>query len=218
MEKFYQTYIEEFNAPPTSILEIGSRDGHDADTLRLLAKLPPESVYIAEAHPDCARFIRNTYPNVNLYNVAVFDKMGVLDFNAIDYYRFNQGYVGTSSLLKRNIEIIPAEMVEIVQDQAKNIVKVIGITGQMLLQLIDRRFIDMMKLDVEGATYEVLKSFGDDLRLINFMHVECEVMYMWENQHLFDEVENLLQFYGFREMYREQNYPQQIDTVWRRLD
>ena len=76
----------------------------------------------------------------------------------------------------------------------------------------------MLKLDVEGATYEVLKSFGDDLRLINFMHVECEVMYMWENQHLFDEVEKLLQFYGFKEMYRQQNYPQQIDTVWRRLD
>lgn len=216
MENFYKMYVETYKTNPTSIVEIGSRDGHDAEKLRVLAGIPSQSVYIAEAHPICAKHIRIMYPDVNLYNVALFSEVGILDFNAILHP--DLGYVGTSSLLKRNTDIVPPEFAELVEQQSHNIVKVIGITGKMLLQLINRPQIDMMKIDVEGATYDVLRGFGDDLRLIKMMHVECEVMEMWKGQHMIDDIIAHMNYYGFEEIHREQNYPQQVDTIWRRID
>lgn len=217
MEKFYKTYLEEFGAKPTSIVEIGSRDGHDSEKLRNMAELPSESVYIAEAHPDCAAYIRSTYPKVNLYNVAVFNKSGILDFNAIDY-SLPQSYVGTSSLLKRDISIVEEKYQSLVKSQEDRWVKIIGITGEMMLQLIDRPMIDMMKIDVEGATYEVLKSFGDNLRLIKLIHVESEFIPVWKDQHLFNDVADLLTYYGFKQLYLDNPWPDQNDTVWKLMD
>lgn len=216
MKNFHKLYVESYKENPTSIVEIGSRDGHDADKLRKLSGLPPQNVYIAEAHPLCYKNIRISYPDVNLYNVAIFSEVGVLDFNAILHP--DQGYVGTSSLLKRNVELVQPEFATLVEQQSHNIVKVLGITGRMLLQLIDRPQIDMMKIDVEGATYDVLKGFGDDLRLIKMMHVECEVVEMWKGQHMVDDIIKHLTYYGFEEIHREQNYPQQIDIIFRRMD
>lgn len=217
MERLHQAYVDVFHTEPLSIVEIGSRDGHDAEILRKLSGLPPSAVYIAEAHPNCAKAICRDYPDVNLYNVAVFDKSGIMNFNAIDY-NLPLSYVGTSSLLVRNIATIPDghEMTELVKEQNKRRVQVIGITGRMLLELINRSEIDLMKIDVEGATYEVLKSFGDDLRLIKMIHLECELLEVWEGQHLVDDVTQLMQFYGFHQTYTQQTYYNQIDHVWQR--
>jgi FkbM family methyltransferase len=217
MENFYNVYLQEYGTEPTNIVELGSRDGDDAEKLRVLAKLPPQDVYIAEAHPDCAKGIRAKYPLVNLYPVAIYSQAGILDFNAIDI-NFDKGYVGTSSLLKRNIDIVPLEYAQIVKDQEKNMVKVIGITGKMLLELINRPMIDMMKIDVEGVTLDVLKSFGDDLRLVKLLHIESEVVPMWHNGCNLDDTVNIMTHYGFKEVFRIQTYYQQIDTIWRRLD
>lgn len=218
MEKLFKSYVEHFGAPPQNILEIGSRDGHDAETLRTLAGLPPESVYVVEAHPDCVKAIRNTYPRFNLHHLAIFDKVGILDFNAIDY---NQPlpYVGTSSLLVRNeAQFDPnSDMYNIVIESNKRWVKVVGITGQMLLQLINQREIDLLKLDVEGVTLEVLQSFGADLRLIKMIHTEGELYEVWKGQHQVNDVVEYMKYMGFEEVYRVQNYYNQVDIIWRRL-
>lgn len=217
MKQFYERYFQEYNANPTSIVEIGSRDGRDADILRQYAELDPKSVYIAEAHPDCAKNIRLNYPEMNLFQVAIFDRMGILDFNAIDI-TYNEGYVGTSSLFKRNMDFVPPSHVDMVNEQGYNMVKVIGITGTQLLELINRPEIDMMKIDVEGATYNVLKGFGDNLRVIKFLHIEAEDVQIWEKQHLIQEVVDLMKYYGFEMLYTDIPYINQIDMVWKRID
>ena len=112
MKKFYDTFIEQFGHIPTSILEIGSRDGHDAEKLRTFGELPFESVYIVEPHPESHRSIITAYPKAKVFEFAISDKPGVIDFNAIPSAPREgwtsesvMGLVGTSSTLQKNYEI-----------------------------------------------------------------------------------------------------------------
>lgn len=57
--------------------------------------------------------------------------------------------------------------------------------------------IDMMKIDVEGATYEVLVGLGDLLPQVKAMHIETEDYPFFEGQRLHNEVAALLDGTGF---------------------
>ena len=52
MKRFFDTYMEKFKTRPTSILEIGSRDGDDAEELRKYSQIESNNVYVVEPHPD----------------------------------------------------------------------------------------------------------------------------------------------------------------------
>ena len=215
MEQFYKAFLDHFKEPPISILEIGSRDGHHAEELRKLANIEPCSVNVVEPHPVSYRNIIKTYPDFKMFEFAISDTPGVLPFNAISPDIYTQDVVGTSSLLPL------VERVRLGSAQA-NWIKVLAITGQTLLQLIDRWQIDLVKIDVEGYTYQVLKSFGADIRLLKALHVEVELepFQLWEGQHSYQEIHQYLSSFGFKELYYNPLFWKgyQGDNVWVRLD
>ena len=230
MQRFYNTFVEQFDTKPLSILEIGSRDGHDAEKLRAFGALPPESVYIVEPHPESYRNIIATYPKARVFEFAISDKPGVINFNAISTAPREgwtpeniMGLVGTSSILQKNYEIyrhIPGMTEERFGfNNPQCWTKALAVNGRTLLQLINRSEIDLIKIDVEGLTYEVLKSFGDDIRLLKLLHIEIEKIQIWKEQHLYDEIKAYLEFYGFKELYYLPAYfgGNQGDNVWARL-
>ena len=230
MKRFYDTFIEQFNVPPTSILEIGSRDGHDAEKLRALGDIPAEAVYIVEPHPESYKKIIASYPKARVFEFAISDKPGVIDFNAISSIveegwtpEQYAGLVGTSSALKKNWKLyqhVPGMTEERFNfNNRQRWTKVLAVSGETLLQLINRWEIDLIKIDVEGLTYEVLKSFGNGLRHLKLLHIEIEKVQIWENQHLYDEIKAHLEFYGFKELYYLPAYfnGNQGDNVWVRL-
>ncbi len=230
MIQFYQTYKDEFKECAKSILEIGSRDGKDAELLRSCCDLTSNDVYVVEPHPFSYRQIIKSFPDIHAYELAIFDKIGVLDFNAIPPpppgVELNErylGFMGTSSLLKKNKETyfkIP-NMTEAAwaMSNPNTWIKVLAIDGRTLLQLIDKPEIDLVKIDVEGATFQVLKSFGDDLRLLKALHLEVEMIPIWEDEHLYSEIGNLLHYYGFKEISYDGIYfgKNQGDNVWVRM-
>ncbi len=212
MENFYKLFTENFSTKPGNIVEIGSRDGNDAEHLRKLTGLAPNLVHIVEPHPESAKRIRAFYPKAHVYECAVYEQPGVLKFNALPYW-LPLGSVGVSSLLKMdptlpyNKSLLPAQ----------NWIKVIGITGKMLMELIDMPNLDMVKIDVEGASYEVLNSFGSDIRLIKALHLEFETTKRWETPYSIADSYKLLQFYGFKEVFYKDVYVIQRDSVWVRM-
>jgi len=215
MEQFYKAFIDHFKEPPTSILEIGSRDGHHAEELRKLANIEPYLVNIVEPHPVSYRNIIKTYPDFKTFEFAISDTPGVLPFNAIPPDTYTQDVVGTSSLLsvvKNHENLYPPA----------NWIKVLAVTGQTLLRLIDRWQIDLVKIDVEGYTYQVLKSFGADIRLLRALHVEVELapFQLWEGQRSYQEIHQYLSSFGFKELYYNPLFwgGRQGDNVWVRLD
>lgn len=227
MEKFYNTFVETFDARPTSVLEIGSRDGRDAEKLRALSDLSCENVYVVEPHPESFRRIIAAYPMFKVFENAVTDIPGVVNFNALpssaEPTAQELAFIGTSSLLLKNkkpfTEFLNMSDEQWERNAVTHWVKVLGITGRTLLQLIDRSEIDLVKIDVEGATLEVLKSFSDDIRLLKALHVEVEKIPLWENQHLYSEIHQYLTYYGFKERYYVGYYwgGNQGDNVWTRL-
>lgn len=57
--------------------------------------------------------------------------------------------------------------------------------------------VDMLKIDVEGATYEVLIGMGDLLSQAKVLHVETEDFPFFQGQRLHDDVATLLGDKGF---------------------
>lgn len=208
MKPLIDQWNKHFNRPPRNILEIGSRDGGDANALQVAFGVPNNKVYIAEAHPHCVDYIRSRYPDYNLCGMAVALENGVTKFNAV--FTPDLGTLGMSSLLSRTDESFP-----------ENWLEVETITGRSLMRRIGEEEYDLVKIDVEGYTYEVLKSFNGDISKINMMHLEVEHYPFWKNQKLYNDIKEILNWYEFEECYRyDYVYEEgkvQSDVIWRRL-
>lgn len=202
----YKNHIlEKTTIIPKSILEIGSRDGKDADELRNYFDINSKNIWIVEPNPAQQNNILKNYPNINLIKNPIFNEEKTSTFYAVDTN--DQILNGTSSLLNR------------VDDLYKNIntnkIEIKTITGSKLLNIIGIE-IDLCKIDVEGATYEVLESFMDDLHKIKSIHIECEHRPVWVNQKLYNDVSTFLLKNNYIQIYFSycNNHDLQSDSIW----
>lgn len=218
MEKYYQTFLEHFNGvKPNNILEIGSRDALHAEILQKMTDVPDNKVFIIEPHPASFSQIKKNFPQYKAFELAISNQPGVIPFNAIPADIWPDHIVGTSSILKTNTEYVSKYWGA---PHPINWIKVLAVNGITLLHLIDEPEIDLCKIDVEGYTWEVLLSFGDQIRALKSLHLEVEWQEVWKEQHVYGEVQDLLKFYGFKEMYYIPLYlgGNQGDSVWMRID
>lgn len=186
----------------SSFLEIGSRDGFDAERVSKLLNIPPKNIYIIEANPDCYIKIKKQFPLYKVLNYAIYKTEGILYFNKV--YKDN---IGTSSLFNREDNFY--------EDKSEKI-EVQSITGKTAMQKLNIREIDFCKIDVEGATYEVIESFGDEIKKIKLLHIECEHRAVWQSQKLYPEIKEKLIENGFQQIYFEyvSSAGLQSDSIW----
>jgi FkbM family methyltransferase len=202
---YKDSILEKTTINPKSILEIGSRDGKDADELRSYFDVNSENIWIVEPNPAQQSNIINSYPNINLIKNPIFNEEKTSTFYAVD--TSDQILNGTSSLLNR------------IDNLYKNIntnkIEIETITGSKLLSIIGKE-IDLCKIDVEGATYEVLESFMDDLPKIKSIHIECEHRPVWVNQKLYNDVSDFLLKNNYIQIYFSycNNHDLQSDSIW----
>jgi len=193
------------NITPNTILEIGSRDANDSELLRGFFDISPKNVWIVEPNPIQHNKIISKYPEFNLIKYPVFNEEKEILFNAVDVN--DQVLNGVSSVLDR---------VDNLYDRINtNKIKIKTILGSELLSIVNLD-VDLCKIDVEGATYEVLESFGDDIIKIKSMHIECEHREVWVNQKLYNDVKQLLIAKGYTEVYFNycNNDTLQSDSIW----
>jgi FkbM family methyltransferase len=204
MNTYTDIILSKTTINPNSVLEIGSRDGHDAEYLRSFFRVLKSNVFVVEPNPEQFKKIKNSYPEFNLYQSAIYNKTGVMKFNAVR----DESLIGVSSLLERNDDIYSKINSEQIEVQV--------ITGQELLNQINQPSIDICKVDVEGATYEVLESFGDSIESILSFHLECEHYQVWTNQKLYDDISKFLLEKGFEQVFFEyvNGVKQQSDSIW----
>ncbi len=202
----YKDVIEnKVNIIPDTVLEIGSRDANDSELLRSFFNINPKNVWIVEPNPIQHSNIINKYPEFNLIKHPIFNEEKEIFFNAVDVN--DQVLNGVSSVLDR-IDNLYGKI-------NTNKIKIKTILGSKLLSMINMD-IDLCKIDVEGATYEVLESFGDDIIKIKSMHIECEHREVWVNQKLYNDVKHLLTSKGYTEVYFNycNNDTLQSDSIW----
>tara|TARA_R110002020_G_scaffold211550_5_gene417760 strand:- start:2710 stop:3372 length:663 start_codon:yes stop_codon:yes gene_type:complete len=181
-----------------NILEIGSHDGRDASYFQEVFNVNPNNVYIIEAHKEYSKAIAEQYPDYNVYNFAAWNKEGEMTFNAA-----LKSDDGRSSLLERDIYKKDFEQYTIPTKTINN----------FLLEL-SLETIDLVKLDVEGATYEVLQGFQDSLKKIKFLQLETELAEIWKKQITTEKIFKYLSQSGFSCVWQYNVARIQNDSLW----
>lgn len=204
MKTYHNNIIEKTTITVKTILEIGSRDGNDANQLMNYFNLNSDDVWVVEPNPKQITIIESSYPKFNLVPNAIFSEETEHDFYQVD--NDNPNDVGTSSLIDRNDDWYESKT---------NIIKVKTITGKQLLTKISRD-VDVCKIDVEGLTLEVLISFEDTLNQIKSFHLECEHREVWKGQKLYDDVAKFLTDNNYTQIYFDYcpGGTLQSDSIW----
>jgi FkbM family methyltransferase len=174
------------------IVEVGSMDGKDA--LQFKSEFPHAHVVAIEGlKENYNNMVASNYPIECVYGAAAnYDGMTIYhvkDINGI-HGIFDRGQAyGTKT---REVECFR----------------------------LDSMFvgpIDMMKIDVEGATYEVLEGMGELLGQVKIMHIETESIAYFKGQRLHGDVAKLLADSGFSMVRQSQvkiGAGKQYDSVW----
>jgi FkbM family methyltransferase len=190
--------INEYDLPIKTFLEVGSRNGSDADFVCKKLNLKPENVFIVEAHPGFYKYISSKFTDYNVFNYGAWSENGELDFHAsLDFED------GRSSLIDRDIY--------------KENFKSVTVSTRTIDHMIENDFkssIDCCKIDVEGASYEVLQGFVRNLQNVKALQIETEQKVIWNNQHCYDDVYNLLESTKFKKVWELKLGKTQIDSIW----
>jgi len=185
-----------------TIFDIGSRDGDDAKYLA--DSLSAKNVFTFEANPDCYTLIENSYPDFkNIYG-AISNYKGNANFNMVVSSDWEA--VGTSSLKDRSDDWYSdkARKITVPVNTIKNIIKDYSIPGPL----------DLVKIDTEGCSFEVLEGFSDEIENVKMFHVENETYQYWQDQKLANEVGDFLQSKGFVLINSYNFAANSVDEVW----
>jgi len=196
MNSFINYYEKNINKVPQTIFEIGAREANDS--IGFKNRYPQSIVYAFEAHPDCylAHYDNVIKNNVNYYNIGMWDKETEIVFydknisSGISSFRNRGDQYGTNKFILKTST--PLKFVN-----EKNI-----------------KSIDILKIDVEGCTYEILQGFGDFIKNIKLMHIETERHQHFEGQYTEDKIFELLLNNNFKLLEHSWCCLEQYDSVW----
>jgi FkbM family methyltransferase len=185
---------------PVTFMEIGSRDGHDTKHVADYWNLNPKNCYIIEAYPALCDRIKAKYPEFSTFGFAASNEPGIVEFNAVPLSH-NENTIGVSSMLNRGD--MPYEKISVTANTISNFLDEQGLTG-----------IDLIKIDVEGFTQEVLDGFGDKLQNIKAFQVETEIYESWEGQKVHDEIVEFFESKGFTLVSKYDAWTSQYDCLF----
>lgn len=144
--------------------------------------------------------------NFNSYPLAISDKNDKIKFFAIDLDKNSNS--GISSLRSHKFND-KGDYMEIEVDCMR-----------MDTFLIENKIqeIDFLKIDVEGANYEVINGFGSELCKVKAIQIEGKNLPVWEGQYLFEDISMFLRNNNFELVYFELKDSCQSDSLWIRKD
>lgn len=198
---------------PRNVIEVGSRDGEDAMIYAREFGIDNSCVIVFEPNPWLAEKIRSNYPAITLRQEAIgeVESERIMHCVVPDAEAEDQDlmYLGVSSLLDRR-ETYATAGHEPLQDVVVPMRRM-----SSLVEQLDIRSIDICKIDAEGTTLSVLKSFGDKITRVKSFHLETEYRPYWKNQALAPEIKKYMAAFDFvllSECYIGNT--DQTDSIW----
>jgi FkbM family methyltransferase len=187
-EGAYMSFVDKIDKKHIKrIFEVGSRDAKDSLALSDYFKC---HVYAFECNPSAIEICKSNIgqnPNVTLVPYGVWDKSGKRSF-----YKVKHENIGASSFFKINKKVYTQEKLK----QKKISVDCIRLDEFLKENNIDG--IDLLCMDVQGASYQVLSSLGDNLKNIKYIIVELEVQPLYSGEILYQDVDKFLLNSGFK--------------------
>jgi len=194
----YERYFGKTESPV--VWEVGSRDGKDAVEMAMRIYSGNEmwfwtkaEITAVEANPAQAKVIQKAYPEMTVLKLAASNAKGSAPFMV---YEGDDGAVGSSSLNLRWKE-----------DDLKG--HQIVVETDTLEHLIKDTEIDIMKIDVEGHSVEVIEGMGDKLRRVKAFHIETE---KWTDSNI--KLKPIMQNAGYILVDETEQYGGMPDQVW----
>lgn len=201
LDPLIQNYVHYFGRTKKPVVwEVGSRDGRDGVEIASRIYEGDENwfwsnavVVCLEPNPDQAKIIQKNYSEVEVKKVAASNQRGEAPFMV---YAGDEGAVGSSSLnLRWKEDDLPGHVITVKIDR--------------LDHLIGDEQIDIMKIDTEGHSVEVLEGLGDKLKQVKVLHVETE---KWTDSNI--KVKAYLSVRGFTLVDETEQYGGMPDQVW----
>lgn len=194
---------------PTHYFEIG---GYEAAASRAYAASRPEAVGIAfEPDPDIFRHFPRKHAtkpigNFTYENMAVSDSSGTLPFykqTALPKPKANIELVASNSLLTgKKKEGYQYRAVDVRSVAIDSYVEGIDIGSALL------------RIDVEGMAYQVLKGARKTLEKTCAIYAEVEDIEVWDGQKTVFDIYELLDAHGFAPVSRDFQTHRQYNVLW----
>lgn len=167
----YLRYFGSSTAPV--VYDVGSRDGNDGYELaeRIFDGTKDQvedaaSIVLFEPNPPQAELIRHTYPSATVIEKAASDNAGTADFLAIDGGD-DIAATGSSSMDLNRRDHKPGD---------KKVIQVETVRLETIIAQRAEPHIDIMKIDAEGFTYEILQGLDYSLGGVKVLHLETEMI------------------------------------------
>ena len=162
-----------------SVIEIGSCDGADAIEMAKYFNVSNQHIHIFEPHPTLNQQINQRYPDANIYDYALGDQnKDEVDFHAVDLGKSPNHGVSSLGLIN------PSAVMNIVKVKQR---RYDTVATERSIQSAD-----MVKIDAEGFTYEVLSGMGDWLDKVKALHIECEHKPTFTGHKTYCDIEKFL--------------------------
>lgn len=195
-----RAYREWFGDTARVIVDAGTRDGDDAAWLR--DQLNAQLVIAVDANPIAAERTATKYPDFVVVEMALADFDGRHSFAQIVSDR--KDFEGSSSLTAYG-SFGETNMIEVNVSRFDTMMGWLGYDMPL----------DVVKVDLEGYTFEFLRGMGDWLSRVGVFHLETEKFRRHDGHHDTSEVEAFMFGHGFALVERSYEWGPHIeDQVW----
>jgi FkbM family methyltransferase len=177
-------YRENFGDVAKVIYDAGTRDGDDASYLS--ETLGADTVVCFDANPLAVLATQEKYPGFTVIETALADYNGEAVFTQIVSERAD--YSGSSSLT--NVREWP--------DAELNQIPVKVARLDTLIDTLDLPIPDILKVDLEGYSYEFLQGLGKYLQSVKVLHLETETFERHQGHKDSKAVAEFMKANGFR--------------------
>jgi len=180
-----KAYQEKFGQTADIIFDCGTRDGDDA--AYLMRELQASRVYAIDALESACLQTERNHPYLQVIHTALSNTIGTASFTEIVSTR--KDHAGSSSFIlahgwdaedKRTVQVPVTTMATLIDE--------LGLQDTML---------DVVKVDLEGFTYEFLEGMGDYIHNAKVMHLETETFQRHQGHHSNREVYEYMTARGF---------------------
>jgi FkbM family methyltransferase len=164
LEHVVEKYKKYFGDTANTIIDVGTRDGDDAEFLR--ERFSAKNIYAIDANPLAVAEARSKYPNFNIFETAVSNYDGTTKF--VQIVSDDKDHAGSSSI----------ENYSFFEEAQYNTIEVPVTRMDTLLDSLDIELpIDIIKVDIEGYTHEFLEGLGEYIKDVKLFHLETETFY-----------------------------------------
>ena len=164
LEPVVEKYKKYFGDTANTVIDVGTRDGDDAEFLR--ERLSAKNVYAIDANPLAVADAKSKYPNFNIFETAVSNYDGTTKF--VQIVSNDKNHAGSSSI----------ENYSFFEEAQYNTIEVPVTRMDTLLDSLDIELpIDIIKVDIEGYTHELLEGLGEYIKNVKLFHLETETFY-----------------------------------------